>query len=48
MLGVAKYMGFSNAILLGCDYLGSPPVMGHFYADCKPFNGEYMRVLCQS
>ena len=37
MLGVAKYMGYSKAVLLGCDYLGAPPLMGHFYADKKPF-----------
>jgi hypothetical protein len=36
MLGVSKYLGFSKAVLIGCDYLGSPPVMGHFYADSKP------------
>ncbi len=46
MLGVAKYMGFSKAVLIGCDYLGSPPVMGHFYADSKPFEGQYMEEYC--
>ena len=29
MIGIAKYMGFSKAILLGCDYLGQPKVDGH-------------------
>ena len=38
MLGVAKYLGFSKAILIGCDYLGTPPLMGHFYADTEPFS----------
>lgn len=37
MLGVAKYVGFSEAVLIGCDYLGTPPTMGHFYADSAPF-----------
>jgi len=39
MIGVAKYLGFSKAILLGCDYLGSPKLEGHFYADVAPFIG---------
>ena len=44
MLGVAKYLGFSKAVLIGCDYLGTPAVMGHFYADSKPFyeNDEHL------
>ena len=46
MLGMAKYFGFSKAILIGCDYLGSPPVMGHFYADSTPFEGVYMPDYC--
>ena len=46
MLGMAKYFGFSKAILVGCDYLGSPPVMGHFYADDKPFSGIYLSEYC--
>jgi hypothetical protein len=37
MLGVAKYLGFSEAILFGCDYLGSPAMEGHFYSDRKQF-----------
>jgi hypothetical protein len=36
MLGVAQYMGFSKAILIGCDYLGDPVMGGHFYADDQP------------
>ncbi|WP_231970521.1 hypothetical protein [Polynucleobacter necessarius] len=36
MLGVAQYMGFSKAILIGCDYLGNPVMGGHFYADDIP------------
>jgi len=47
MLGAAKYFGFKKAILLGCDYLGSPPVMGHFYADYKPYSGEYLEEYCE-
>lgn len=39
MIGVAKYLGFSKAILLGCDYLGIPKLEGHFYADPTPFIG---------
>lgn len=46
MLGMAKYFGFSKAILIGCDYLGSPPMMGHFYADYKPFLGTYLSEYC--
>ena len=33
MLGMAQYMGFSKAIIMGCDYLGTPIMQGHFYAD---------------
>ncbi len=40
MIGIAKYMGFSKAILLGCDYLGQPKVDGHFYSDEEPFYGK--------
>jgi hypothetical protein len=36
MLGVAQYMGFSKAILIGCDYLGDPVMGGHFYANDIP------------
>ena len=39
MIGLAKYMGFAKVILLGCDYLGSPTLVGHFYADSIPFYG---------
>jgi hypothetical protein len=46
MIGMAKFFGFSKAVLVGCDYLGSPPVMGHFYADAKPFSGPYMSDYC--
>jgi len=41
MLGLAKYLGFSKAILLGCDYLGSPKLEGHFYSDSIPYYGTY-------
>jgi len=37
MLGVAKYLGFSKAVLFGCDYLGTPAKEGHFYSDEKKF-----------
>ena len=40
MLGIAKYMGFSKVILLGCDYLGSPKLEGHFYSDVEPEHGN--------
>jgi len=40
MLGIAKYMGFSKVILLGCDYLGSPKLEGHFYSDVEPEYGD--------
>ena len=41
MIGLAKYMGFAKVILLGCDYLGSPTLEGHFYADSVPIYGAY-------
>ncbi|MBE7411802.1 MAG: hypothetical protein HS129_07030 [Leptospiraceae bacterium] len=37
MIGIAKYMGFSKAILIGCDYLGLPRMESHFYSDKQPF-----------
>ena len=40
MIGVAKYMGFKKAILIGCDYLGSPKYEGHFYAKDIPKIGK--------
>jgi hypothetical protein len=40
MIGVARYLGFSKAILLGCDYLGSPKFEGHFYGDKIPVIGK--------
>ena|SRR3989338_11108347 len=46
MLGMAKYLGFSKAILLGCDYLGSPTTIGHFYSDTKPCTGPYFPEYC--
>ena len=48
MLSTAQYLGFSKAILLGCDYLGSPVKRGHFYADGKPFGGvDYLPEYCE-
>jgi hypothetical protein len=40
MISIAKYMGFTKVILLGCDYLGSPKLESHFYADRTPFFAE--------
>lgn len=40
MISLAKYMGFSKVILLGCDYLGSPKLEGHFYSDSIPVYGK--------
>jgi len=40
MIGVARFLGFSKAILLGCDYLGSPKLEGHFYSDSAPVYGK--------
>lgn len=40
MIGLAKYLGFSKAVVLGCDYLAIPPMQGHFYADYEPFTGD--------
>ena len=40
MISFAKYLGFSKAILLGCDYLGSPKLEGHFYSDSVPAYGN--------
>ena len=50
MIGIAKYMGFSKAILIGCDYLGEPKVEGHFYSDetpsfGKPIHDEYFKRI---
>jgi hypothetical protein len=39
MLGLAKYLGFSKVVLLGCDYLGTPKLEGHFYSDSVPAYG---------
>lgn len=36
MLGMAQYMGFSKAIVMGCDYMGTPTMLGHFYSDDEP------------
>ena len=44
MIGVAKYMGFKKAILIGCDYLGSPKYEGHFYANDTPTLGQDDKV----
>ena len=41
MIGIAKYLGFSKLVLLGCDYLGSPCLEGHFYSTNDPAKGIY-------
>jgi hypothetical protein len=40
MIGLAKYLGFSKVVLLGCDYLATPKLEGHFYSDSMPFFGK--------
>ena len=40
MIGIAKYMGFKKVVLLGCDYLGTPKMEGHFYSDSAPIYGK--------
>lgn len=47
MIGIAKYLGFKKAILLGCDYLGVPKYEGHFYSNSKPFTGISDFEYCQ-
>ncbi len=37
MIGIAKYLGFAKAIVLGCDYLGTPKLQKHFYSDAAPY-----------
>ena len=41
MLGIAKYLGFSRVVLIGCDYLGFPSMDRHFYSNNKPILGNY-------
>ena len=36
-LNLAKYLGFSKTILVGCDYLMDPALQLHFYSNCDPF-----------
>jgi hypothetical protein len=40
MLGISKYLGFSNVVILGCDYLGQPCMENHFYSSDKPYIGN--------
>ena len=35
MIAGAIYMGFKEVILVGCDYLFSPPRSGHFFEKNK-------------
>jgi len=35
-LNLAKYLGFTKTILVGCDYLASPAMVGHFYSNNDP------------
>lgn len=46
MIGVAKYLGFKKAILLGCDYLGFPTLNGHFYSNKYPEIGKEAVEYC--
>jgi len=39
-LGLALYMGFSKAVLVGCDYFFTPIQNRHFYAKGKPARSE--------
>jgi hypothetical protein len=40
MIGISKYLGFKKLILIGCDYLGTPKLDGHFYSNSDPWVGE--------
>lgn len=40
MIGISKYLGFKRIILIGCDYLGTPKLEGHFYSNSDPWIGE--------
>jgi hypothetical protein len=40
MIGLARYLGFSKALLLGCDYMCNPKMEGHFYANKVPVFGK--------
>jgi len=47
MLNIAKFMGFKEVILLGCDYLGDPVLQGHLYSNSEPFieNGDNLEYI---
>ena len=40
MIGISKYLGFKKIILIGCDYLGTPKLDGHFYSHSNPWIGK--------
>tara|TARA_Y100000768_G_scaffold138047_3_gene102837 strand:- start:6586 stop:7452 length:867 start_codon:yes stop_codon:yes gene_type:complete len=40
MIGISKYLGFKRVILIGCDYLGTPKLEGHFYSNKDPWIGK--------
>ena len=40
-LGLAIYMGFSRAYLVGCDYLFTPQCIGHFYNNFYSISDNY-------
>jgi hypothetical protein len=40
MIGISKYLGFKKIILIGCDYLGTPKLDGHFYSHSDPWIGK--------
>jgi hypothetical protein len=52
MIGLARYLGFSKAIIFGCDYLCTPKMEGHFYTHKIPTFGkddpEYVQRIQKS
>jgi len=40
MLGLAIYMGFNKAVLVGVDYTFSPSIVEHFFADLTTIHNE--------
>jgi hypothetical protein len=52
MIGLARYLGFTKAVVFGCDYLTTPKMQGHFYANSIPIFGsdddEYVNRINKS
>ena len=51
-LGVSIYFGFTKAILIGCDYLMTPRMYGHFYSIPRKFgkvdySNPYAKLLSE-